>query len=90
MAGFDTQEHDMLKVMGEFIAAYPTAYQTLLEERPFTCAKTGKSYDAVPAPIAIIMDVRSPWSNLNYVSLNVLLHIALWLSPAARHAGDYW
>jgi pheromone shutdown protein TraB len=63
MAAFDTQEHDILKVMGEFIAAYPTAYQTLLEEKPFTCAKTGRIYGAVPAPTAIIMDVCFPRFN---------------------------
>jgi hypothetical protein len=63
MAAFDTQELDMFKVMGEFVAAYPAAYQTLLEEKPFTCAKTGRIHGAVPAPTAIIMDVRSLRSN---------------------------
>jgi hypothetical protein len=57
VAPFDTQEPDMFKVMGEFIGAYAPAYQTLLQEKPITCAKTGSTFEAVPAPTAIIMDV---------------------------------
>lgn len=64
MAAFDTQEPDMFKVLEEFVAAYPGAYQTLLQEKSITCAKTGKTYDAVPAPTAIVMDVSSLRSEL--------------------------
>ncbi|KAF9486600.1 UDP-Glycosyltransferase/glycogen phosphorylase [Pholiota conissans] len=56
MAAFDTQEADMFKVMAEHIAAYPAAYRTLLEEKPITCAKTGNTFEALPAPTAIVMD----------------------------------
>ncbi|KAF9486599.1 UDP-Glycosyltransferase/glycogen phosphorylase [Pholiota conissans] len=56
VAPFNTQEHDMFKVMKENIAAYPAAYQTLLEEKPITCVKTGTTFEAVPAPTAIVMD----------------------------------
>jgi hypothetical protein len=60
VAAFDTQELDLFKVMGELIGAYPPVYQTLLEEKPITCAKTGTTFEAVPAPTAVIMDVSPP------------------------------
>ncbi|KAF8194683.1 hypothetical protein BJ912DRAFT_1087311 [Pholiota molesta] len=56
VAAFDTQELDLFKVMGELVGAYPPVYQTLLEEKPITCAKTGTTFEAVPAPTAVIMD----------------------------------
>ncbi|KAF8204107.1 UDP-Glycosyltransferase/glycogen phosphorylase [Pholiota molesta] len=56
VATFDSEDPDMFKVLGGFIATYPTAYQTLLQEKPITCAKTGTTFDPAPAPTAIIMD----------------------------------
>ena len=37
--------------------AYPAAYQTLYEAKPITCSVTGTTFDAVPAPCAVILDV---------------------------------
>ena len=40
--------------------AYPAAYQTLYEAKPITCSVTGTTFDAVPAPCAVILDVSLP------------------------------
>ena len=43
-----------------FADAYPAAYQTLHEAKPITCSVTGTTFDAVPAPCAVILDVSLP------------------------------
>jgi hypothetical protein len=43
--------------MKVFADAYPAAYQTLYEAKSVTCSVTGTSFDAVPAPCAVILDV---------------------------------
>ena len=43
-----------------FIDAYPAAYQTLYEAKPITCSVMGTTFDAVPAPCAVILDVSLP------------------------------
>jgi hypothetical protein len=40
-----------------FADAYPAAYQTLSEAKPITCSVTGTTFDAVPIPCAVILDV---------------------------------
>ena len=47
----------MLKL---FADAYPAAYRTLYEAKPITCSVTSTTYDAVPAPCAVILDVSLP------------------------------
>ena len=37
--------------------AYPAAYQTLCQAKPITCFVTGTTFDAVPAPCAVVLDV---------------------------------
>ena len=37
--------------------AYPAAYQTLYDAKPITCSLTGTTFDAVPAPCAVVLDV---------------------------------
>ena len=37
--------------------AYPAAYQTLYQAKPITCSVTGATFDAVPVPCAVILDV---------------------------------
>ena len=44
----------MIKVLAE---AYPAEYQTLYEAKPITCSVTGTTFDAVPAPCAVVLDV---------------------------------
>ena len=39
-----------------FEEAYPAAYETLYQARPITCSVTGRTFDAVPAPSAVILD----------------------------------
>jgi hypothetical protein len=40
--------------------AYPAAYQTLYQAKSITCSVTGTTFDAVPAPCAVILDVSLP------------------------------
>ncbi|KIM38967.1 glycosyltransferase family 1 protein [Hebeloma cylindrosporum] len=37
--------------------SYPAAYETLYRGRPFTCATTGEVFDAVPPPVAVVIDL---------------------------------
>ena len=46
--------------MKPFDDAYPAAYQTLYEAKPITCSITGTTFDAVPAPCAVVLDVSLP------------------------------
>ena len=43
-----------------FADAYPAVYQSLYEGKPITCTVTGTTFDAVPAPCAVILDVSLP------------------------------
>ena len=45
-----------------FFQSYPVAYETLYRGRPFTCATTGEVFDAIPPPVAVILDVRLLYS----------------------------
>ena len=47
----------MFDTMKAFADAYPAAYQTLYQAKPITCSITGTTFDAVPAPCAVILDV---------------------------------
>ena len=40
-----------------FADAYPAAYKTLYQAKPITCSVTGTTFDAVPVPCAVILDV---------------------------------
>jgi hypothetical protein len=42
-----------------YIQSYPAAYETLRDGKPFTCVTTGEVFDAVPPPVAVILDVRN-------------------------------
>ena len=44
-------------MMRTLVEAYPAAYQSLYEAKPITCAVTGTTFDAVPAPCAAVLDV---------------------------------
>ena len=43
-----------------FADAYPAAYQTLYDAKPITCSVSSTTFDAVPAPCAVILDVSLP------------------------------
>ena len=43
--------------MNLFADAYPAAYQTLYDAKPITCSVTNTTFDALPAPCAVILDV---------------------------------
>ena len=47
----------MVEAVNLFPNAYPAAYQTLYEAKPITCSVTNTTFDAVPAPCAVILDV---------------------------------
>ena len=47
-------------VMKVFADAYPAAYQTFYKAKPITCSVTGTTFDAIPAPCAVILDVSQP------------------------------
>ena len=40
--------------------AYPAAYQTLYQAKPITCSVTSTTFDALPAPCAVVLDVSLP------------------------------
>ena len=43
-----------------FADAYPVAYQTLYEAKPITCSVTSTTFEGVPSPRAVILDVSLP------------------------------
>ena len=48
---------EVLDRVKTFSDAYPAAYQTLYQAMPITCSVTGTSFDAIPTPCAVILDV---------------------------------
>ena len=40
--------------------AYPAVYHILYEAKPITCSVTSTTFEAVPAPCAVILDVSLP------------------------------
>jgi hypothetical protein len=58
VSSFESNETEIFQLMQPFVMSYPAAYQTLSQAMPITCAMTGATFDAVPAPAAVIMDVR--------------------------------
>ena len=56
--------------------AYPAAYQTLYEAKPITCSVTGTTFDSVPAPCAVILDVSiSMYSTMLYQFMIVSFYL---------------
>ncbi|KAJ7106171.1 UDP-Glycosyltransferase/glycogen phosphorylase [Mycena epipterygia] len=53
---FDSTETQIFQLIQPFAETYPAAYEKLHQEKPITCATTGATFDAAPAPVAIIMD----------------------------------
>jgi hypothetical protein len=47
----------MFDKMNAFADAYPAAYQTLYQAKPITCSVKGTTFDALPAPCAVVLDV---------------------------------
>ena len=45
---------DAAKLLGD---AYPAVYHTLYQAKPITCSVTGTTFDALPAPCAVVLDV---------------------------------
>ncbi|KIM47390.1 glycosyltransferase family 1 protein [Hebeloma cylindrosporum] len=54
---FKSADDNIVNLFMPFFQSYPAAYETLYHGRPFTCATTGEVFDAVPPPVAVIMDV---------------------------------
>jgi hypothetical protein len=48
---------DLFELMNILADAYHAAYQTLYEAKPITCPITDTTFDAVPAPCAVVLDV---------------------------------
>ena len=48
---------DLMSGTSQFADAYPAAYQTLYEAKPITCSVTDTTFDAVPPPCVVILDV---------------------------------
>ena len=51
---------DPAEIINLFASAYPAAYQTLYKAKPIRCSVTGTTFDAVPAPCAVVLDVSLP------------------------------
>lgn len=47
---------NFVQIMGHFAEAYAAAYDTLVKEEPITCAETGTTFGAAPAPSVLIID----------------------------------
>ena len=56
---FKSTDNNILNLSTLSFQSYPAAYETLYHSRPFTCATTGKVFDALPPPVAVILDVRN-------------------------------
>jgi hypothetical protein len=56
---FHSSDKQLFTLIRPFTESYPAAYDTLLQAKPITCATSGITFAAVPAPVAVIMDVRS-------------------------------
>jgi len=46
-----------------FVQSYPTLYEALYQNKPITCATTGTIFEGIPAPRAVVMDVRISFFN---------------------------
>ncbi|KAJ6460357.1 hypothetical protein C8R47DRAFT_1242821 [Mycena vitilis] len=53
---FDSWETQIFQLIKPFAESYPVAYETLYLEKPIQCATTGVTFDAAPAPAAVILD----------------------------------
>ncbi|KAG5637116.1 hypothetical protein H0H81_005709 [Sphagnurus paluster] len=47
---------NFVQIMGHFAEAYAAAYDTLVKEEPITCAETGTTFGAAPAPSVLVID----------------------------------
>ncbi|KIM38975.1 glycosyltransferase family 1 protein [Hebeloma cylindrosporum] len=54
---YKATENDIIDMFTASFQSYPAAYETLYRGRPFTCATTGETFDAVPPPVAIVIDL---------------------------------
>jgi len=59
---FKTTNNNIVDMFKASFQSYPAAYETLYHGKPFTCATTGEVFDAVPPPVAVIIDVRISYS----------------------------
>ncbi|KAJ7671650.1 UDP-Glycosyltransferase/glycogen phosphorylase [Mycena polygramma] len=53
---FDSSETQIFQLIKPFAESYPVAYETLYLKKPMQCATTGATFDAAPAPAAVILD----------------------------------
>ena len=71
MNGDDVDDNGTRKIFDD---AYLVAYKTLYEaKKPITCSVTGATFDVVPKPCAVILDVSLPmyYSNCNSSSFSL-------------------
>ena len=57
-------------MMNLLVDAYLAAYQTLYEAKPITCSVTGTTFDAVPAPCAVVLDVSQSKTDMLRVTVD--------------------
>ena len=55
----DFSIQDLSEPLSIWNQSYPAAYQTLCRGDPITCATSATTFDAVPCPSVIIMDVSN-------------------------------
>jgi hypothetical protein len=70
---FKSSETEIFKLIKPFAESYPDVYETLSQAKPITCATTGTKFDAVPAPMAVIMDVRLSYLYVHNVRVNPII-----------------
>ena len=63
---------DVFEMMKALADAYPAAYQTLYEAKPVTCSVTGTTFDAIPAPCAVVLDVSQSTDMLHVTESTVM------------------
>ena len=56
-------------MMNILVDPYLAAYQTLYEAKPITCSVTGTTFDAVPAPCAVVLDVSQSNTDMLHVTM---------------------
>ncbi|KAJ7283947.1 UDP-Glycosyltransferase/glycogen phosphorylase [Mycena rebaudengoi] len=53
---FESTETQIFQLIKPFAESYPSAYQTLCEQKPIKCATSSSNFAAAPPPVAVIID----------------------------------
>ncbi|KAG5650746.1 hypothetical protein H0H81_011177 [Sphagnurus paluster] len=87
---------DLAKITEAFGESYAVAYETLAKAEPITCTETGTTFEAVPAPTALIIDhhvnqfVALPQLKASRALTGHSVPIIAWMSGAGSSSIRVW